>query len=92
MLDENKINELVEKEVIRIVEKRVNAFGKQRIEDAYRRAIWDAVYSYLDNQASEIQRTLESTISIHKDDWKKRISDDIAERLVCRIESALSDY
>ena len=91
IIDQNKIDELLQKEVSLQVEKKLKTFGRESIKDVYKQAVKESVDTFLKGMKSEIEGEINEAIKYDTDTWKEDITASVSERLVETISKALRE-
>lgn len=81
LLDETRINELVEKEVKEQVEKKLKTIRRQAIKDIYGSVIRTEVIKHIIELKEETAKELNLMIESKKDDWKQEVLEYLKSKL-----------
>lgn len=86
LISEEKINELIEKEIKDQVAAKLKQVGRQTISDAYKSVIQKEVNNHLQEIKNETVKELEAMVAVEKDYWKKEVMESIKEKFSNKID------
>jgi len=91
IIDENKIEELIQKEVKLQVENKLKTFGRDAIKEAYKSSMNAAIMEYLKAKENELEVEIKTHIQYDADTWKDAIVDSISYQLSNTIGNAMRE-
>jgi len=92
MLSEEKINELIEKEIRDQVTAKLKQIGRQTMTNLYKEVMQQQVQEFLYQKQQETVNELNAHINVNKDYWKKEVLESIKESFKHKIDSVFDDY
>lgn len=89
-LDENKIQELIEKEIKEQVANKIKTIGRKTMLEIFSKASTEVIYEILEDKSYTLQKALEKELLENKEDMTQKISKRIANDITATIIEALS--
>lgn len=86
VIDESKINEMIQKEIKSQVENKLKQIGRQALLNTYKEVMEKQVSQFLIEQQKETVNQLNVQIEIEKDYWKKEVLDSIKDKFSQRLD------
>ncbi|PHA03032.1 hypothetical protein COE51_01430 [Bacillus pseudomycoides] len=91
LIDENKMQGMIETEIKRQVESKLKQIGRDTIKIVYKEVMGQQIRSFLMEQEMNLSKEIKEEIMYEKDTWKRDVTNLVSEQLVNTMVEALKD-
>lgn len=91
IVDENKIAELVQKEIQVQVSNKLKQIGRDTLKNLYKEAMREEISNFIIMTKDDLVDEIKKEAIFDKDHWKNEVVNNVTDILMCKIKNAFND-
>lgn len=92
IIDDNEIQDIIKQEIKQQVSNKIKSVGRETIKILYKEVMAEQIRNFILKQRIELANEIKKEINYDKDLWKKSVADNIANKLIDRINTSFDDH